>query len=166
MPSRAHQLGALALAALLIGLQLRAMLGPHEDWPFTSAPMFAFYHSADRPLYEIAIFEQSAEGLEKRLRSADIGVREISFGRAFFGDVYGSIDPYHPAGHHPGDTPRAFAARMSEFSERLIAVRKRRGAPPAHSLRYELLRVERGTVTARTPIGRFLVAERRFTGRS
>lgn len=161
-PTRASKLGALALTALLVGLQLRAMLGPWEDWPFTSAPMFARYHSAERPLYEIAIVEETAEGAEHRLAASDLGLREISFGRFFFGDVYGSTDPRHPAGHHPGDTPERFAARMAAFSERLIAVRERRGAARPRALRYELWRVERGSVTARTPIGRYLPAQGRF----
>jgi hypothetical protein len=161
-PTRAHKLGALALIVLLVGLQLRAMLGPWEDWPFTSAPMFAFYHSADRPLYEIAIFEQAQDGSERRLRASDFGLREISFGRAFFGDVYGSIDPHHPAGHHPGDTPERFSQRMADFSVKLITIRTRNGAPKPHSLRYELLRIERGATTGRSQIGRFHVGELRF----
>jgi hypothetical protein len=161
-PTRAAKLGALALTALLVGLQLRAMIGPWEDWPFTSAPMFARYHSADRPLYEIAIVEEADSGAERRLAASDFGLREISFGRSFFGDVYGSTDPHHPAGHHPGDTPDRFAARMAELSARLVAVRERRGAPRPRALRYELWRIERGSVTARSPIGRYLPSERRF----
>jgi hypothetical protein len=160
-PSRAHKLGALALTVVLVGLQLRAMLGPWEDWPFTSAPMFAFYHSQQRPLYEIAIFEQAPDGTERRLRAGDVGLPEMTFGRAFFGDVYGSIDPKHPAGHHSGDTPERFAERMSEFSARVVAIRQRRGGRP-HALRYELVRIERGSPTARSPIGRYQVPERRF----
>ena len=156
--------GVLALAALLLGLQLRAMLGPWEDWPFSSAPMFAYHHAPGDPLYEIVIHEQLLDGSERRTRSLDFGLPEISFGRQLFGEVYGSVDPKHPAGHHPNDTPERFAARMAELSGRLLRIRERKTGTRPRALRYELVRVDAGG-GAREHIGRFDAESGRFTGR-
>lgn len=150
----------LAFAGLLLGLQLRAMLGPWEDWFFTSAPMFAYYHAPGQPLYEIAIYEQHPDGRERRLRAEDVGMPEISLGRQFFGEVYGSVDPRHPAGHHPADTPERFGERMRGFSDRLARIRERRSGARPRALRYELVRIQPSE--ARSPIGRWDAATGEF----
>jgi hypothetical protein len=160
-----HKLGALSLAVFVLGLQLRATLGPWEDWPFTSAPMFAFPHAASEPLYEIAIVEVREDLSEHRLRAADLGLRELSFGRYFFGEVYGSTDPRHPAGHHPSDTPARFAQRMGEFSARVASIRERRGQRLV-ALRYELVRLDASGTKTSSPIGRFEVRSRIFASAS
>ena len=141
-PSRRGRVGVAVLATLLVGLELRAIAGPHEDWPFSSAPMFAYYHAAEWPLFELVIYAEVAPGVERPLEPrADLGIGEIAFKRLLFADYYGSIDPAHPAGHHAGDTPELFRQRMSEFCRKVARAFARRSGTMPRSIRVELVRL-------------------------
>jgi hypothetical protein len=142
-PSRGAKVGVAALAVAVLALELWAILAPHEDWPFTSAPMFAYYHDADWPLFELNLYAESAPGSEKRIEpSTELGIGEIAFKRLLFADYYGSIDPRHPAGHHDNDSPERFRQRLSEFCRKVArALAERTGAPP-RKVRVEVTRVE------------------------
>jgi hypothetical protein len=55
------------------------------------------------------------------VRPAEFGVYGVDFTRHFFSTLYGSIDPYSPFGHHPGDTPAALESRLGPFFDRMSA---------------------------------------------
>jgi hypothetical protein len=142
-PSRRAKLAVAALAVALLGLELWAIQRPHEDWPFTSAPMFAYYHDADWPLFELNLYAELNGGSERPIEPrADLGIGEIAFKRLLFADYYGSIDPRHPAGHHEKDSPELFHRRLSEFCRRVARAFAERTGAPARKIRVEVTRVE------------------------
>ncbi len=142
-PSRRAQIAVALLAAAVLGLELRAILGPHEDWPFSSAPMFAYYHDADWPLFELNLYAETAPGVERPIEPrGDIGIGEIAFKRLLFADYYGSIDPWHPAGHHADDSPERFRLRMSELCRKVARAFRERTGTPARRIRVEAARIE------------------------
>ena len=142
-PSRNAQVAVAVLAATLLGLQLRAILGPREDWPFSSAPMFAYYHDADWPLFELNLYAETPAGSEKAIDPrADLGIGEIAFKRQLFADYYGSIDPAHPAGRHEDDSPERFRQRMSELCRKAARAFQQRSGAPVRKIRVEVARVE------------------------
>jgi hypothetical protein len=142
-PSRGARLGVGLLAAAILGLELRAIAGPHEDWPFSSAPMFAYYHDAGSPLFELELFAEVAPGRERRIEPrTDLGIGQIAFKRLLFADHYGSTDPVHPAGHHENDSPERFRRRMSEFCRKVARVFAQRTGTTPRSIRVELSRIE------------------------
>lgn len=137
-----HRLAAGALVATLVALQLGAMLGPHEDWPFTSAPMFARYHSADEPLFELRFIARFADGHEQEiLPQRDLGLGELAFRRQFFAKHYGSADPKHPGGHQAQDTRVAFERRMTSWLRRVAVVYERGTGRALAAVRLEARRV-------------------------
>jgi hypothetical protein len=159
-PRVAARLAVVALAVLLVLPQLRAIAGPYEDWPFSSAPMFATYHDPEWPVFELTFHAAFESGRERALDPrTDLGIGEIAFKRQLFGDYYGSIDPRHPAGHHPDDTPELFRQRLGDLCRKLaVVLRQRSGAAP-RSIRLELSRLQqsrdaRGAVTGSTVTAR------------
>jgi hypothetical protein len=143
----------------LLALELVAIAGPHEDWPFTAAPMFARYHAREQPLFEIDVFVRESSGTRRPLRARELGLGELSFKRQLFARWYGSTDQRHPAGHHPNDTPERFAARMVELLERLAKVETRRtGRAPA----VLELEVRRLVPPESRVVARYDVSARRF----
>jgi hypothetical protein len=142
-PSRRTKLAATALAGAVLGLELWAIEGPREDWPFTSAPMFAYYHDADWPLFELNLYAELSTGSERPIEPrAELGIGEIAFKRLLFADYYGSIDPHHPAGHHENDSPELFQQRLSEFCRKVARAFAERTGAPARKIRLEVARVE------------------------
>jgi hypothetical protein len=137
-----HRLGAGALVIGLVALKVRAMLGPHEDWPFTSAPMFARYHSPDQPLFELRLIAQHADGSEHEIvPQRDLGLGELAFRRQFFAKHYGSADPRHPGGHLENDTREAFERRLGAWMRRVAGVYQRRTGRVLAGVSVEVRRV-------------------------
>lgn len=131
-PSRIHQVGAALLIASVCGLELRAVLGPHEDWPFTSAPMFARYQAPDAPVFELSFYVEDPKGTRVELQPQEhLGMGELGFRRQFFARYYGSTDELHPSGHFPRDGRAAFRERIALWMKLVIAAytRKRGHAP-------------------------------------
>ena len=146
-----HQLGAGLLVACLLALQLRAMLGPHEDWPFTSAPMFARYHTMGEPLFELRVFARLAGGDELEVVPArDLGIGELAFRRQLFSRHYGSVDPKNPGGHRAGDNPELFRERLKNWMGRVSRAYSRSTGRELASLRLEVRRLARGRTEARS----------------
>jgi hypothetical protein len=142
-PSPLRRIAVAALAAAVVGLELWAIQGPHEDWPFTSAPMFAYYHDADWPLFELNLYAETASGSEKPIEPrTQLGIGEIAFKRLLFADYYGSIDPRHPAGHRDDDSPERFRQRLSDFCRKVARAFAERTGAPARKIRVEVARVE------------------------
>jgi hypothetical protein len=103
------------------------IVSPHEEFPFTSAPMFAHYLGEATPRYRFlftAEFDDSRSPQE--VRGAQLGVAGVEFTRYFFGKVYRSIDPDSPFTGPGSDTPAAFEGRMTTFLGRMAAVLQRR----------------------------------------
>jgi hypothetical protein len=119
-----------------VGLELAAVLSPREDWPFTSAPMFARRHERSAPLYYIEWWVE--QGRRRRLLSPqeDLGIGELPFRRGYFAAYYGSADPEHPGGRGAGDGEPAFVQRQTEYCGLLRAAwaRLRRATPPEFAL--------------------------------
>jgi hypothetical protein len=149
-PGRAHKLAALALVGALCLLQLRAMWGPYEDWPFTSAPMFARYHAAGDPLFEFRLFVVGQDGAARELDPRrDLGLSEIGFRRQFFANYYGSTDPYHPSRHLPGDDEQAFLERVRDWMLRVERAYRVQNHRTPRLLRLEVWRIRQDSIEKR-----------------
>ena len=146
--SRATRLVGLGLSLLLGGLELAAVLSPREDWPFSSAPMFARYQRPRAPLYYIEWYVKRGREREPLSPQRDLGIGELPFRRGYFAAYYGSTDPRHPGGHFRDDNEAAFLARQGDYCRRLRAAWERRTG--AASPDFELVVAEgRGEQRAR-----------------
>ncbi len=109
--------------AVFVTPYLAGLLIPNEDWPVTSAPMFAHYVDDLTPRYRFRFmghFNASSKKKREIRAKKDLGIREWNLMRFFFGKVYGSIDPYSPFGHHPEDNPERFQERLGRFFQGLM----------------------------------------------
>ena len=164
----ARELAAAAVITAILLPNLAALVVPYESFPYTSAPMFAHYTGPGTQRYRLRIVVEPADGRpERELHAADLGMRGVSFSRSFFGDVYGSIDPYSPFGHHPGDTPRVFEERLGRYLGRVAAALARRDTTGAWGrlagLRLEAVRLDAAKRDVETHVvGRYDAATRRF----
>lgn len=164
--TRRDLLAAAFITAFLVP-NLATLVIPFEQFPFSSAPMFAHYVSDDTPRYRFRFMVEPPDGRKTwELLGRDLGMHNVEFGRYFFGSVYGSIDPVSPYGHHGHDTREAFEARLSEFFDKLVSVWERRRSEPfprpaAIRLELALLDRENRNTEIRT-VGRYDVATRRF----
>jgi hypothetical protein len=141
-PSVLHRALAGILIASVVSLEAWAVLGPHEDWPFSSAPMFARYHARGEPLYEFVLVAQHADGARVVIQAKrHLGLGELGFRRQFFGRVYGSTDPEHPSGHHPSDDAGKFRQRLTIWMRKVAATYKVQTGRSAVSLSLELRQV-------------------------
>lgn len=131
-PGRLHRAGAALLIASICGLELWAVLGPHEDWPFTSAPMFARYQTLDDPVFELSFYVEEPAGVRVELEPLrHLGMGELGFRRHFFARYYGSTDARHPSGHLASDSEAAFRQRIATFMKLVaVAYAKQQGHPP------------------------------------
>ncbi len=131
-PGGLHRLGAALLIASIVGLELWAVLGPHEEWPFTSAPMFARYQAPSDPVFELSFYLEDPVGVRVELDPLrHLGTGEIGFRRHFFARYYGSTDPRHPSGHLRTDSDADFRGRIARWMHLVAAVySKRHGHPP------------------------------------
>ena len=154
-PCRWHKLAAALLIVLICGLELRAVLGPYEDWPFTSAPMFARYHAPGDPLFELAVWLEPETGPLVELEpDAHLGLGELGFRRQFFAKYYGSTDPRHPSGHHPHDDEASFRARLSRWMQLVSRAYTRRTGMKLKSVQLEVRRLSKAGVERR-PVAHF-----------
>lgn len=131
-PGALHRLGAALLIACIAGLELWAVLGPHEEWPFTSAPMFARYQTPGDPVFELSFYVEDPAGVRVELDPMrHLGTGELGFRRHFFARYYGSTDARHPSGHLPSDSDAVFRQRIANWM-RLVAgaYSKQQGHPP------------------------------------
>ncbi len=162
-PSFVHKCAAGLLVLTLCALELRAIVGPHEDWPFTSAPMFARYVAAGDPLYELHLVVELPSGSETELDpKRDLGMGELGFRRQFFTQVYGSTDPRHPSQHRLDDSRERFRARLLDSMKKLSGVYTRRSGRALAGLRLEVWRLE-GPRLERRPVARYGVANQQLT---
>lgn len=149
-PSRLHRLLAALLVAALLGLELRAVLGPYEDWPFTSAPMFARYQTPGAPVFELSFYVEDADGVAVELDPlGHLGTGELGFRRYFFARYYGSTDPEHPSWHLPGDDRAKFEQRIAEWMKLTVSVYTRRAGRPPRRVWLEAAKLENGRVERR-----------------
>jgi hypothetical protein len=127
-----HRLGAALLVASIVGLELWAVLGPREDWPFTSAPMFARYQTPADPVFELSFYVEDPAGSRVELDPLrHLGTGELGFRRHFFARYYGSTDPRHPSAHLPSDSEAAFRLRIAHWMQLVArAYGKQQGHPP------------------------------------
>jgi len=150
-PGRLHRLGAALLVVTVVGLELRAVLGPHEDWPFTSAPMFARYQTPGAPVFELSFYVEDVQGVAVELEPLrHLGMGELGFRRHFFARYYGSTDPAHPSWHLPHDNRAKFEQRIAEWMKLVASVYERQQGHPPRRLWLEASKLERGHVERRT----------------
>jgi hypothetical protein len=141
---------------LLIGLELRAIAGPFEDWPFTSAPMFARYQLEEDAIYRLVFHVEKANGEDEIIDAARaLGIGELSIKRLFFGSYYGSTDPSYPLGHKPHDTSEAFTRRLSDFSARVVRVYSRNLNQKPKAFRIELAEYRAGRLQYTRVVSRY-----------
>jgi len=149
-PGRVHRLGAALLVTAIVGLELRAVLGPYEDWPFTSAPMFARYQTPGAPVFELSFYVEDAEGVTVELEPLrHLGTGELGFRRHFFARYYGSTDPQHPSWHLPDDNPAKFEQRIAEWMRLVVSVYTRRAGHPPRRIWLEASKLENGRLERR-----------------
>lgn len=149
-PGRLHRLGAALLVVTVVGLELRAVLGPYEDWPFTSAPMFARYQTVGAPVFELSFYVEAAEGVTVELEPLrHLGMGELGFRRHFFAHYYGSTDPAHPSWHLPDDDRAKFEQRIAEWMKLIVSVYTRHEGQPPRRLWLEASKLEHGHVERR-----------------
>lgn len=131
-PGRLHRAGAALLIASICGVELWAVQGPHEDWPFTSAPMFARYQRPDDPLFELSFYVEDPAGVRVELEPLrHLGMGELGFRRHFFTRYYGSTDPRHPSWHLHNDNEAKFRERIAAWMKLIVvAYTKVQGHPP------------------------------------
>lgn len=117
-----HKVYAWIVTALFLLPELFAIALPIENWPVTSAPMFAHYVGLETPRYQFRFVGEYGNRKKKarKIRGSKIGLTERKLMRHFFGKVYGSIDPRAPWGHFLNDTPEKFEARLSRFFRGLV----------------------------------------------
>lgn len=119
-------------------MQLRAMLGLREDWPFTSAPMFARYQAAGDPLVEFRVFLVPARGDEVELdTNRDLGLGDLGFRRQFFTRYYGSADAPLPSKQEVQAAEQQFRQRLREWLARVAVVAARRRGQELSAVRLE-----------------------------
>jgi hypothetical protein len=144
----------LAVTLLLAGLELFALLSPWEDWPFSSAPMFARSQARGAPVYYLEWWlERPAE---RRLLSPqrDLGIGELPFRRGYFAAYYGSADPAHPGRRFPNDDEASFLARQSDYCARLEAAWAQKSGTPVPAFELVVAMEEAGRKLSARSIGR------------
>ena len=162
-----HKVAVSIFILMLLTLQIIAILGPFDDWPFASNSMFGFYRTSDEPAYELVIQVDDGTGTLRSIDSKkDLGLSNPdAFRRLFFGKWYGSIDPAFPQGKYPGDTPAAFASRMTDFCQKVADVMRRSGMSPV-AIRLEIRQMKRQddawVAQNETVLGTFQVADGQF----
>jgi hypothetical protein len=166
-PRSRDLLATVFIVAMLVP-NLAALVLPFEHFPYSSAPMFAHYVADDVPLYRFRFVAEPAAGPpEREVFPNEVGLLNVEFYRHFFGSVYGSIDPRSPYGHHVGDSPAAFEARLGRLFRDLVALLPREGTDPLEDLagiRLELVRWDAAEADLDLRIiGRYDVAAERFT---
>ena len=155
-PSRIHQMGAALLIASVCGLELRAVLGPYEDWPFTSAPMFARYQAPGDPVFELSFYFEDPKGTILELDPEQhLGLGELGFRRHFFTRYYGSTDALHPSGHFPRDGRAAFRERMAAWMKLVVATYARKHGHAPVRIWLEASKLSAGRVERR-PLFEFI----------
>lgn len=156
---RAYKLAVTALILFVLGLQLRAIAAPREDWPFGSNYMFAYDVAHGSPLYSIVFFLEDERGESREFRaSRDLGIGELAFKRKFFSDYYGSADPRFPQGPRADDSPAKFQERIRRFLALVSGILSRRGVSH-HALRVETHQLVDGQVVQRKVIARRLTGD-------
>ena len=149
-PGQLHRLGAALLVATILGLELHAVLGPYEAWPFTSAPMFARYQTPGAPVFELSFYVEDPEGVTVELEPLrHLGIGELGFRRHFFSHYYGSTDPAHPSWHLPDDDRAKFAQRIAVWMKLIVSVYTRHEGHPPRRLRLEASKLEHGQLERR-----------------
>ena len=156
-PSTARRAAPAALVVALIGLQVWAMAGYHDDWPFAANAMFAFPRSPSEPTYELRTHVE-VDGQWRPLDPvSDLGVNDPEhFRRMFFSVYYGSTDEDFPQRAFSNDDRAHFEARLTTFCRAVARSLAHRGET-ATAMRLELreLRREDGTwvATRSEPVG-------------
>jgi hypothetical protein len=123
-----------------------ALFIPYEEFPYTSAPMFAHYVGDNTPVYRFRfIGEFQDERVAREIRAADLNMNGVPFSRYFFGSVYGSIDPLSPFGRYVSTTPAEFEQRLTTFFGSLTTVLKKQSQAewPLSRIRLEVVRLNR-----------------------
>lgn len=172
-PFRRSDLWAYAFGAVFLLPHLWALVAPYEEFPYSSAPMFAHYVSDATPRYRLRFMGEFSSGAgapptSREIPPAALGVQGVPFARYFFGHVYGSIDRVSPFGLHGADAPAAFEARLSDFVGRMVAVLRRGGGGAVwrdlSGVRLEAVRLtaDNGDDAVHV-VGRYSPATRRFT---
>ena len=145
------------LVLALIGLQVWAMVGYHDDWPFAANAMFAFPRDASEPTYELRT-DVEVDGRWRTLDPvADLGINNPeNFRRMFFSVYYGSTDGDFPQRAFSSDDRTRFEARLSAFCRAVArSLADRDDAVTAVRLELRELRREDGSwvTVRREPVG-------------
>ena len=160
-----HRLYALAVAALILGPNLWATIGLHEDWPFSTLPMFSVPVGPETPRVTFVFVGVEASGGTRRLDHESVGAPSTLM-RIFFQDVYGSVEERSAFAEFPNDGPEAFRERLERFFSAFVSAYHRRhpGAEPLRELRLRVMRLgwARNEVIETREIGSFDVASGRF----
>ena len=158
---------AIVIAAFLVP-NVAAVITPYEEFPYTSAPMFAHYVDKEATArFALRFIAEMNDGRpDAQITPRQLGVAGVPFSRYFFSHVYGSTDPRSPFGYR-ADTPAAFEQRNEVFFERAVSVLRRRNADRwthLSRIRLEAFRIGAdGNAAEVHVVGHYDVASRQFT---
>ncbi|NUN48459.1 MAG: DUF393 domain-containing protein [Candidatus Brocadiae bacterium] len=162
-PTILHRWAASVLILAVLGLAGGGAALNREDWPLTSAPMFANEVEADGARYAFRFLGEPRKGKAVEIPADACGIPELRLKRIFFGRFYGSVDPGYEYGAFPGDTPEAFDARMGDFFGRFADAARERGNLDAAFVRIRLQVVRQaGGRTERFDVGAWDIRRREF----
>ena len=127
LPAR-DVLAGFVIVAFLVP-NVAAIIRPYEEFPYTSAPMFAHYVDRETTArYGLRFIAEWGDGRPPaQITPRQLGVAGVPFSRYFFSHVYGSTDPGTAFGYR-NDTPAAFARRNQNFFQRAVRVLQGRDA--------------------------------------
>jgi hypothetical protein len=143
-PSRLERIGASCLIVVLLGLEVWAVAGYHDDWPFAVNAMFSFHRTPSEPVYDVFV-TASGLGASRRLDPrTDLGAPNTeSFRRMFFARWYGSTSSRFPQRGVVHDDPARFIDRMDAFCKAVTAELARRGEAVPATVSVEIDRLQR-----------------------
>jgi hypothetical protein len=143
---------------VLIGLQLWAMAGYRDDWPFAANAMFAFPRQTSEPVYELDVLVEVEAGWRTLDPKADLGLAHPEFfRRMFFSRYYGSTNGQFPQRMFSSDDRARFEARLTSFCQAVEHSMTDHGETPS-ALRVEL-------VEQRRRDGTWVASQREIVGR-
>jgi hypothetical protein len=125
----------------LLGAQLWAIQGPHEDWPFGANVMFAYDVGLDSNLYDVTFLVRPLDGAWKQLRTErDLRMRDVILKRKFFSQYFVSDNPQFAQRPPAGSPPKSRRERLEVFAKKVAEYLEMKGHP-IDALRIELARL-------------------------
>jgi len=112
-----RKLAVTSFVLALVGLQVAAVAGRFDDWPFAANAMFSYHRTASEPVYDLQVLRYDDRGVVHvvdPVRDLKVPSR-LEFRRMFFSRWYGSTAAEFPQRGLTPLEPGDFDARMLTF---------------------------------------------------